>query len=66
MKILKEKDLVPGLVCEFEASGKTSKQIQKKYANHFDTFHQKQRGQLTKKQINAIDEKAFEILSLQN
>lgn len=65
MKILREKDIVDNMICEFQASGKTNASVQVKFANHFDNVHRVQRSQLSPEILMEIDKKAFEILSRQ-
>lgn len=65
MKILREKDLVPNLICEFKASGKTNASVQVKFANHFDKLHSSQRSKMSPETILTIDKRAFELLSIQ-
>jgi len=65
MKTLIEKDLVPNLICEFKASGKTNAAVQVKFARHFDGLHFAQRSKMSPKALLAIDERAFALLSAQ-
>lgn len=65
MKTLREKDLIPNLICEFEASGKTNASVQVKFATHFDKIHAVQRARLSSVEILSIDKRAFDLLSLQ-
>lgn len=63
MKTLLEKDLIPNLICEFEASGETNAAVQVKFAGHFDALHSAQRSKMSPEEILAIDKRAFALLS---
>lgn len=66
MYSLKEKDLMPGSPCEFEATGETKEETNQKMLEHAKTAHGEEMAKMTPEQTDATMKRADELLSAQD
>lgn len=65
MYSLKEKDLMPGTECEFEATGETKDEVNEKMLEHAKQAHADTFSQMTPEQSQQTMQRADELLSSQ-
>jgi predicted small metal-binding protein len=63
---LKEKDLMPGSTCEFEATGETKEETNQKMMEHAKLAHAEEFSKMTPEQTQQTMSRADELLSAQD